>query len=73
MWKFYLKRLLALIPVLLGVTLLVFIILSFAPGDPARTILGLEATDESVEQLREEMGLNDSVFVQYARYIFNAI
>lgn len=73
MWKFYLKRIFALIPVLLGVTFLVYVILSFAPGDPARTILGLEATDESVAQLREKMGLNDSVFVQYFRYIFNAI
>ncbi|HOG00549.1 MAG: Glutathione transport system permease protein GsiC [Firmicutes bacterium ADurb.Bin248] len=73
MWKFVLKRLLALIPVLFGVTLLVFLILSFAPGDPARTILGAEATEEQINHLREEMGLNDNVFVQYARYIIKGV
>ncbi len=69
MWKFVLKRLLALIPVLLGVTFLVFCILSAAPGDPARTILGLEASEESVEALRESMGLNKPVIIQYFHYL----
>ena len=73
MWKFVLKRLLALIPVLLCVTLLVYAILSFAPGDPARIILGMEATEENVAALREEMGLNDPMIVQYVRYIFKAL
>ena len=51
MWKFVAKRLLALIPVLLGVTFLVYVILSMAPGDPARTILGLEASEQAVQEL----------------------
>lgn len=71
MWKFIIKRIIALIPVVLGATLLVFLILSMAPGDPAKVILGVEATPEQVEELREEMGLNDPVLVQYVRYMFN--
>ncbi len=69
MWKFVIRRIIALIPVLLGVILLVYLILSAAPGDPARTILGLEASEESVEALRESMGLNKPVIVQYFDYL----
>ena len=65
MWKFVLKRIFALIPVLLCVTFLLYVALSLAPGDPARLILGLEATAEHVEQKREEMGLNDPIVTQY--------
>lgn len=73
MWKYILKRLLSLLPVLLGVTLLVFLILSLAPGDPAKTILGEQAKPEAIEQLREEMGLNDPILVQYGRYMLNLV
>lgn len=69
MYQFIVKRLLMLIPVLLGVTFIVYFILSFTPGDPARLVLGEMASEESVQALREEMGLNDPVIVQYARYI----
>ena len=69
MWKFILRRILALIPVLLGVTLFVFVILAVAPGDPARTVLGFEATQEAIDELREEMGLNDPILVRYFRYL----
>ncbi|MBE6013330.1 nickel ABC transporter permease [Anaeropeptidivorans aminofermentans] len=69
MWKYILKRLLTLIPVIIGVTMIVYLILNLAPGDPAKTILGDQATPEAIEQLREEMGLNDPVFVQYGRYM----
>ena len=68
MWKYILKRLLYLIPVLFGVTLLVFLIMSVAPGDPAKVILGEQATPEAIIQLREELGLNDPIIVQYVRY-----
>lgn len=69
MTKFIIKRLLALIPVLIGVTLLVFCILDLAPGDPAKTILGEEASVEAIEALREEMGLDDPLLVRYGRYM----
>ena len=71
MWKYILKRLVALIPVIIGVTLIVYFIMSLAPGDPATTILGDQATPEAIAKLREEMGLNDPIIVQYARYMFN--
>ena len=73
MWKFVLKRLLMLIPVLIGVTLLVFLILNMAPGDPAKVILGEQATPEQIAELREQMGLNDPVLVQYGRYIVKLV
>lgn len=69
MMKFILRRILQSIPVLLGVTLLVFTMLYFTKGDPARLILGDIATEEEVQILREELGLNDSFFEQYLRYL----
>ena len=71
--KYVLKRILLLIPVLLGVSLLVFAIMSLTPGDPAQLILGENAPKEAVLKLREEMGLNDPFFMQYFRFIKNAI
>lgn len=59
-----------LIPVLMGVTFIIYMIMSFAPGDPAKVILGEQATPEQIQQLREDMGLNDPVIIQYGRYIF---
>ncbi|MBO9482915.1 MULTISPECIES: nickel ABC transporter permease [Gammaproteobacteria] len=72
MHRFILKRLLLLIPVLLGVSLLVFAIMSFTPGDPAQLILGENAPPEAVAELREEMGLNDPFLLRYARFVGNA-
>jgi len=66
------KRLLALIFVVLGVTFVVFMIMSLAPGDPATLLLGMDATPETIEAKREELGLNDPVLVQYGRYMVNA-
>ena len=68
MWKFIVKRIVAMVPVLLGVTLVIYLIMSMAPGDPAKVILGEQATPEQIEELREQMGLNDPVLVQYVRY-----
>ncbi len=73
MHKYVLKRILLLIPVLLGVSLLVFAIMSLTPGDPAQLILGENAPKEAVLKLREEMGLNDPFFIQYLRFVKNAI
>ena len=69
MYKYVIKRLLMMIPVLLGVTFVVFFILDLTPSDPARIILGDQAPIESIEALREEMGLNDPVLVRYFRYL----
>ena len=73
MYKFIFKRLVMLVPVLLGVSLLVFAILSFTPGDPAQLILGENAPAEAIEALREEMGLNDPFLVRYAHFVGDAI
>lgn len=69
MLRYILKRFLLVIPVLLGATLLVYTIMEFTPGDPARLILSDEASDEEVMELREEMGLNDPFAVRYVRFV----
>lgn len=61
----------ALIPVIMGVTLLVFVIMQLAPGNPARMILGEMATPEQVASLEEEMGLNKPLLVRYFNYMLN--
>lgn len=73
MWKYVLKRLIALIPVVAGVILVVFLIFSIVPGDPARVALGDEATQEALHLWRETRGLNDHVLVQYGRYLLGIV
>ncbi|MBE6012898.1 MAG: ABC transporter permease [Lachnospiraceae bacterium] len=73
MWRYIGKRLLMIIPVLVGVTLLVFVVLSLAPGDPAVSILGDKATEADIEAKREELGLNDPILIQYLNYVSKAI
>jgi peptide/nickel transport system permease protein len=73
MLKYFLKRLLMLIPVVIGITFFIYLIMSVAPGDPARFILGSDATLEEVEAKREELGLNSPVVVQYLRYMFGVM
>ena len=69
MLRYILKRLIEIIPVMLGIAFIIYAIMSFTPGDPARLILGANATNEAVENLREEMGLNDPFLVQFFNYI----
>ena len=69
MGKYILKRLLMLIPVILGVVLIVFTILRMSPNDPIRTILGDMATQAEVDAMRDEVGLNDPFFVQFFNYL----
>ena len=73
MYKYIAKRLLMMIPVLLGITVLVFLMLHLTPGDPARSMLGDTASPEEIAELREELGLNDNLVVQYGRYMKNLI
>lgn len=69
MHKYIIKRLLLMIPVLLGVAFVVFTLMYITPGDPAKIILGESATEESIAALREEMGLDDPYLVRFGRYI----
>ena len=73
MAKYIMKRILAMIPVMLGVTLLVFIILDMAPGDAATNMLGDYAEAQELEALRDELGLNDPLLVQWGRYVWNIV
>lgn len=73
MYKYVIKRLLMLIPVLLGVTFIVFFILNLSPGDPAAMILGDQASAEALEMKREELGLNDPLLLRYGRYIWDMV
>lgn len=69
MGKYISKRLLMLIPVILGVTIVIFTLMYFVPGDPATAILGSTAEPWEYEELREQMGLNDPYITQLLRYL----
>ena len=69
MWKYILKRLLWMIPIILGVTILVFTMMIFCPGDPAEIILGASATEADLVAKRIELGLDQPYIVRLAQYI----
>lgn len=73
MKKRIVKKFFIMIITLLVVSFLVFFALFIIPGDAATNMLGTQATAEKIEALREEMGLNDSFFVQYFRWLFSCI
>ena len=73
MLKYIGKRLLMMIPVIIGVVFIIYAIMELTPGDPVMMILGEGAPIEAQEALREEMGLNDPFFVRFARYIVDAL
>jgi len=73
MGRFIFKRILALIPVLLGVSFIIFSLLHFTPGDPAEYMLGMDATQENIQQLHQELGLDQPFLVQYVNYIKNIV
>ncbi|WP_226617772.1 ABC transporter permease [Cytobacillus firmus] len=73
MFSFLVKRLLALIPVLLTVSAVVFMIIHFIPGDPAAAMLGSQANEEQLAQMREKMGLNEPLFIQFTLWLFNLL
>src|SRR5688500_20374280 len=69
MHRYLIRRLLLTIPVLLGVATLVFSLIHFIPGDPAQAMLGEGAAPEDVAQLRERLGLNRPLLVQYGSFL----
>ena len=73
MLRYIIRRLLLMIPTLLGITLIVLLFIMITPGDPARQMLGNDASEEEVEELRVEMGLRDSFPVRYANYLKNIL
>ena len=73
MLRYILRRLLMMIPVLVGVTFIVFFILALTPGDPAAIILGDGATPELLQRTREELGLDRPIVVRYLIYMKDAL
>ncbi len=77
MWAYVIRRLLLAVPTLWGVTIVVFLIMRVAPGDVAVLILGGESglvgTPEQLERLREELGLNRPLYVQYFDWFFGLL
>ena len=73
MHRYIIKRLLMLIPVLLCFAFIIFAIMNVAEGDPVYQVAGPDATEEQLEALREEMGLNGSLIERYFRYILNLL
>jgi len=69
MVRFIVRWLLLLVPILIGVSILVFVWIRALPGSPAESLLGERATPATIERLRQEYGLNQSVFVQYEKYV----
>jgi len=74
MFNYLVRRLFTSILVLFGVSMLVFSVIHLVPGDAAMAILGRQkVTQERVAELREQLGLNDPIYVQYGRYLSNAL
>lgn len=73
MYKYVIKRILMMIPVLLGVVFVVFFIMSLSPVNPAEVILGDGATPESILAKEEELGLNKPLIVRYIDYIYDLL
>ena len=73
MIKFVVRRLLLLVPILLGLSILVFVWIRALPGGPAQALLGERATEEQVAQIEREYGLDDPVYEQYWKFLKKAV
>lgn len=73
MIRYIFRRILSLIPVLFVVSVAIFMIVHLTPGKPAVTILGMDATQEAIDELNERLGLNDPIPVQYVRWAERAV
>ncbi|MBS3982299.1 MAG: ABC transporter permease [Dethiobacter sp.] len=73
MTGYIIRRLLLAVPVLVGVSILVFAIIRFIPGDPARAIAGVHATPQYIEQVRKELLLDEGLHIQYYVYVSNLL
>lgn len=71
MKKYIIKRILSLIPVLLIVSFVAFFIVHLTPGDPARAMLGDQATEQDIQTLRTTMGLDQPIYIQYFIWMGN--
>ena len=73
MSRYLVRRLLLLVPVLMGVSVIVFLVLHLAPGDPAEIMLGSQATQADRMRLRADLGLDDPLYLQYGRWVGHVV
>jgi peptide/nickel transport system permease protein len=73
MLNYALRRVLLTIPILLGLSIIVFAFVRALPGGPETALLGERGTEQQEEQIREELGLNEPIYVQYGRYLRNLL
>jgi ABC-type dipeptide/oligopeptide/nickel transport system permease component len=73
LYQYVIRRLLLTIPVVIGVSIIVFGIIRLLPGDPAQALAGVQATPEYVEQVRERYGLDEPVHVQYWSFVTSLV
>jgi len=73
MTVYALQRLLGLVPVLFGISVVIFLTMKLIPGDVARALLGPMATDQSLAQLRHALGLDEAIYVQYVKWLWRAL
>jgi peptide/nickel transport system permease protein len=73
MSRYILRRLVQLIPVVFGITLVLFVMLRLLPGDPASAMLGDRGTDEAVARINKQYGLDQPIYVQYLYYLRNLV
>ncbi|MFF3024326.1 ABC transporter permease [Gottfriedia sp. NPDC057948] len=73
MFLFIVRRIIQTIPVLLGVSLVVFLIMQMVPGDPATLLAGEGATKQTIEMIRHQLGLDRPVVIQYFDYVYHVL
>ena len=73
MLQYLIKRLLSIIPVLIGMSLLLFIMLHSLPGDPAQVLAGQMASQEDIQLIRVQLGLDNPLYIQYGKFIVNLV
>lgn len=69
MLRFTVRRLLLLVPILIGLSILIFVWIRALPGTPAEALLGERADEQSIAEIREQLGLDDPIYIQYWRYL----
>jgi peptide/nickel transport system permease protein len=71
--RFVIRRLLLLVPILIGLSILVFLWIRALPGGPAQSLLGERATEATVREIESQYGLDDPIHIQYFRYVENVV
>ena len=73
MIRYVIKRVIMIIPIMIGVTFFLFMLLTLTPGDAALIVLGTNATEDQIQMFRDQNGLNDPALVQYVNYMVKVV